>query len=504
MVTPINSKTGRGGFWEDDALTATVCAVVALAWFSVGVWIPSLWADEAATASAVTRPWSDLLHLVGNIDAVHALHYAVVKIALTCLPVSEVALRLPSLLAAAGAVGVTYLVAREWWPRADALSAAAGLALLPRATWFSIEGRSWALTALLAVTATLLLIRWSKHPAPARLVPYVLVAGVGVVANIYLALLLAAHATTLLVLRTPWGRLVQWALGAAAGGLAGLPVVLAASAQRKQLGDRGDLSVTGWLTDVATKQFALGDTPGSLSDWVPRTMWLGAALVLAAVCWVLVLVSLRAALRPMPESRDARAMAAWTLPWVALPPLLLLVASLLGTNLYHPRYLSFTAPAFVLLVVAGLLQIRRGRVAVAILLVLLTLPVYASQRTPHAKAGYDYRDVGVLVAEESRPGDGVYFSPSPPTRMAALGYPRFFEGLDDFLLTQSPTEEGSLDGTSAPLTAEALASAPPVVWAVWSHRAAERPGDEATLRQASYRATTTWNGPESTVIRWER
>ena len=64
-----------------------------------GSWIPSYWGDEAASVMSAERSWSSLAELLGNIDAVHGLYYALLRVWVGAFGTAEVATRLPSAIA---------------------------------------------------------------------------------------------------------------------------------------------------------------------------------------------------------------------------------------------------------------------------------------------------------------------------------------------------------------------------------------------------------------------
>src|SRR3954447_15910920 len=80
-----------------------VVFLVATALSAVGSGGVSLWTDEAVTLSVATRTWGELWDLLGHVDAVHGLYYALMKPWVEAFGGSEVALRAPSALAAGGA-----------------------------------------------------------------------------------------------------------------------------------------------------------------------------------------------------------------------------------------------------------------------------------------------------------------------------------------------------------------------------------------------------------------
>ncbi|CAI9406259.1 glycosyltransferase family 39 protein [Aestuariimicrobium sp. T2.26MG-19.2B] len=477
--------------------------------------VPSLWADEGATLSAVQRSWPQLWALLGHIDAVHGVYYALMKVWLGVAPINAFTLRLPSLLAVGALVALSHMVARVWFSRGWATVVAVLLALLPRTTWMAIEGRSWAIGSLVVLAATFALVKWVQNRRTSALVLHALLLAVGISMNIYVVFLVVAHGVSLLIQRLPRPSLVRWGVAVILAIGAAAPVVVAAGQQRGQLGDRQPLGVIGWARDVVVNQFALGDTPGGAATWVPQTLWAVAAVGFALVGWCLVLV---ATVRAVMESRSgaerspSRQVLVWALPWVAIPPFLVLVASLVTQgNLYHPRYFAFTAPAFALAVASGLqslgghrLSLRRARAVVAALLVVLSVPVQLSQRDTNSKGGYDWSQVAAVVSSRSRAGDGVYFGSNPPTRVVSLAYPSAFGSLTDVTVVQTPAAEGSLDGEAVRLTPEVLQKTPRRLWAIWSDRDRGEAADLSILVAAGYSEAYRWSGSESTVVLMER
>ena len=505
----------RAASQTTDRKSALILGLIGAAWSSLGMSGPSLWADEGATLSAVQRSWPELWTLLGRIDAVHGVYYALMKAWFAIIPMNVVTLRLPSLLAVGVLVGLSYLLARNWFSPSWAALAAGLVAVLPRTTWMAIEGRSWAIGALVVMGATLALMRWRRTGGTGALVSYGLLLALGISLNIYVVFMVAAHGLSLLVQRVDLRRLARWGLAAVLAMLFAAPVLVVASQERAQLGDRERLRLFGWARDVVVKQFALGDTPGQAAVWVPHAVWSSAAVGLALLGWCAIALALvftfldaRAAdARAGMTSTRHREALIWTVPWIVLPPTFVLLASLVSHgNLYHPRYFAFAVPAFAIAVVAGLQRIgvRTVRVALIAVLVVLTVPVHLSQRDVNSKGGYDWSQVAGVVRSGARAGDGVYFGSDPPTRVISLAYPSTFTAMDDFTRVQTPAEEGSLDGESIPLSATVLRAAPQRIWGVWSNRDDGQASDHAALVAAGYRDSYRWTGSESTVILMER
>lgn len=486
-----------------DLWIASGLALAGAAWGAIGIGNPSIWADEGATVTATQRGWGELWHLLQHIDAVHGLYYAGMKPWLDAVGVGAVALRLPSLLAMAVTIAATYLLARTWLGVGSAVVAAAACGLLPRSTWMAVEGRSWAIGTCVAVVATLLLLSWCRRRRWPLLAGYALAVAVGTALNIYFVFLIAAHALALVV-SVGWRRLAAWLPAAVVGTAAAAPVVIAGIGQRAQLGDRGEFSVLGWATGVFAKQFVIGDSPGDAPGLVPHWLWSGSAVALAVGCWGLLALAVLQAIRR--RGADAREPLAWVLSWVLVPPLLVLLLGLAGFNVYHPRYFGFATPAFAICLAMGLAAVRPVvlRRALAVGLILLTVPVHLSQRGTFAKAGYDWSVVAQQVADSAAPGDGVYFADSPPTRTMAASFPAEFAGLVDLTIVQTPAEEGSLDGSSAPLSPEVLAGAPDRVIGIWSTRTTSARADRDLFEAAGYHQVQQWSGPQTAVVVWDR
>jgi len=502
------------------ALLPAAVGLGAAAVSAAGSWVPSLWTDEAATISAAQRSPAQLWRLVQSVDAVHGVYYALMHAWVAAFGASAVSLRLPSALAVGvAAAGVLVLGRQLTDDRAAALTGAVAFALLPRVTWAGLEARSSALTAAAAVWCTVALLRALRRRRPAAWTAYGALAAVGTALDVYLALLLLAHGVTLLLRRgTPGRDRVTWALTAGAALVLAGPVLLTASRQDGQLGDRG-VGVARLAAGAVVSQWFLGETPTAASGRSAAATglgrwWLPAAVALAALGWLLVVRGLAG--RPRGGPPPAEPAPAWLLPWIVVPTALVGVQTLATSgSLYNPRYFAFGAPAVALAVALGLRRLPgRARVAAATAAVLLAVPVYASQRQVNAKDASDWSQAAQQLCRSARPGDAVYFSPRRPpvdgvttltTRGVAVAYPRCFAGLRDVTLLSSPEQTGDLTGTSRPLAAarDALAGAD-VVWVLRRPSDPSAAADEALLASAGLHRASTWQGPLDEVLRFTR
>jgi hypothetical protein len=121
----------------------------------------SLWLDEFSTLWAVDAGFGDMLRRVPAVMGQSPFYYAFAWTSLHVFGESEVALRLPSLLAVAGASVAIGYAARELGGRAAAAWAAGLFWLSYTAIWESLDARPYGLALLFAALAVLGFIRVS-------------------------------------------------------------------------------------------------------------------------------------------------------------------------------------------------------------------------------------------------------------------------------------------------------------------------------------------------------
>jgi mannosyltransferase len=142
-------------FWVVAGLTV---AAAGLRFATLGV--QAYHHDEIVTASRVLR--SDFVHAmeaVGFSESAPPLYYALAWLWTQLTGTGEVGLRSLSALAGVATVPVAYLLGAELRGRRAGIVAAALVAVNPMLLWYSQEGRSYALFALLTEIATLYFVR---------------------------------------------------------------------------------------------------------------------------------------------------------------------------------------------------------------------------------------------------------------------------------------------------------------------------------------------------------
>ena len=468
------TRPQRGG-WLVIAVPAATSAVVG--GYELGG--PSLWRDEAYTKDAIGRSVSQIFALLGHQDAVHGAYYLVMHVIAAAIGTSATALRFPSLCAMVIATGFTAAIGRQTAalaqapkltraPNAEGASrvstpALTGLlsglvfATAPYMTYYAQMARSYAIVTMFATIATYLLLRaypdgrwrwwWSYGAAIALTALF----------NLFALLILVAHGVTLLLTDARsrpgrdqpgrdrpgsgrWiGRLpVRWLAVSAAALIVLGPLLHVASGQQEQI---------DWLTrpDFKTIERLFDDFAGSKELVVPFALLALAGL--AAGC-------LADNWRPLNP-------AAIALPWLVVPPFLLIAVSYVKP-VYYERYVEFCLPALAILVGAGLAAIvrlasaaplRRLRLTwmpavVATLIVLgLAAMLVGPQRAIRQTAARpdNLRLASAIVAAHEQPGDVVFYIPLD-MQVLGTGYPAPFLRLRNLALASSAIASATLSG----------------------------------------------------------
>jgi mannosyltransferase len=330
-------------------------------------------------------------------------------------------------------------------------------ATAPYMTYYAQMARSYAIVTMFATIATYLLLRaypdgrwrwwWSYGAAIALTALF----------NLFALLILVAHGVTLLLTDARsrpgrdqpgrdrpgsgrWiGRLpVRWLAVSAAALIVLGPLLHVASGQQEQI---------DWLTrpDFKTIERLFDDFAGSKELVVPFALLALAGL--AAGC-------LADNWRPLNP-------AAIALPWLVVPPFLLIAVSYVKP-VYYERYVEFCLPALAILVGAGLAAIvrlasaaplRRLRLTwmpavVATLIVLgLAAMLVGPQRAIRQTAARpdNLRLASAIVAAHEQPGDVVFYIPLD-MQVLGTGYPAPFLRLRNLALASSAIASATLSG----------------------------------------------------------
>ncbi|MEU1334974.1 hypothetical protein [Streptomyces sp. NPDC005865] len=434
-------------------------AVAAFA-FALGLWGntgPSPWTDEIVTMDVARRSWSQLFTLVGRVDAVHALHYAVMHLVGQVTSVTEFTMRVPSAAAIAVAVAGTARLGRSLAGPRLGVWAGPALAVAPTASRYAQEGRSFAFAMAAAVLATGALVKvLGSDVRRRRLVEYALCVALLGWFNVIGLLLIPAHLTTVTWLR-PGRRATLGVLTAQATGTAAVtPLLIVGVCQRSAVGEAPPVSAG---TPVAFLSWLL--TPGQ-DTLLPALRILLLSSVLVACLAQLV-------------RRRGTPSVVWAVgvPWLAVPPALLALAAVIQP-VFAYRYLLLCLPALALLLASGLLHLPwPARMA---LVLTMSAPLVLSHRAIRLEESrpWDTKAAVRILHAHGAPEDTVLFT-GARCGLISTAYHEAFAGRTDLGRSRTAAEANGLDDLPAPsdTLAHRLAHSPRVWHIACTHLSAD-------------------------------
>jgi mannosyltransferase len=436
------SRHPRGGLLASPpaALDPLIVGILAAAISLGGAARPSFWYDEAATISAsYSRSLGQLWHMLGNVDAVHGLYYALMHGWFQIFPPTEFWSRAPSGLAVGGAAAGVVVLGRQLSSRTVAVASGVLCAILPRTTWAGIEARPYALSMMAAVWLTVLLVASARRNTAWSWLSYGIALAISTVLDAYLVLLVLAHLTFIGFFQRTRKVLVRFAIASGAVVCALAPFLATVVGQSHQI---RWVPTIGHRTieDVAVQQYFERSPPFAVLS----------ALVLAAA----IVLWLSRSARLADGDRQLLTIA---VAWLVIPTALIVIWSALVHPIYTPRYLAFTAPAMALILgvcTAAVAVKRWAAVALVGLFAVAAVPNYVlAQRNPYAKYGMDYSQVADLITAKAAPGDcllvndTVTFMPAPMRPLMAAR-PDAYRKLVDLTLWQRATDRNDVFDTN--------------------------------------------------------
>jgi mannosyltransferase len=455
---------------------------------------PVLSWDEIATMDVARRSPGQIWHLVHSVDAVFGPYYFFMHFWTSLAGSTDVALRLPSIIAMAGAVAVAGELGGRLFSPLVGVMTGLFLCLLPNISNYAFEARPYAFACLFSTLAFLLLYRALERPRLRRWLAY----GLAVVflgfSHVVALTTLAAHLGVVAFrLRDRW----SWRLAAPwSGAVCAALLVLTPMAW---LGLRQQHEQITWVPPLTTA--TLRAAPGDIAGSVPAG-------------WLVVGLALIAAWRPRRHLAEVALLA-------AAPVITVAAVSVIGSPLWVPRYLLVVlAPTAMLAATAtvGALTVRgeperhrhrRGAVPAVRLIVILALVGFAAYpdqllvRGATAKNGSDYRGAAAVIRCYEQPGDGVVYQHTSRTLRAGIdhylsrdpGRPR------DLLVLQSAAERGSLTAEEYP-DAAARVQGVHRLWLLVTRSHSDPTTMRADLRtvlRAQYRRIGLWHLNSSTL-----
>jgi mannosyltransferase len=375
---------------------------------------PGLWTDELATWGMATTPWSEFWPVLRYVDAVLAPYYVLMHLWVSAFGDSDLALRLPSLLAmVASAALIGGLGARLAGPTAGTLAGLA-FAVLPSTSRYGAEVRPYALTVLVGCVATWLLVLAWERPTFVRWAGYGLAVAVLGSLHIVAVLLVAAHAW----LVGAWKRRLWWRFALAAGvGVAVItPLLVYGSRQRHQV---------AYIAPVGV----------------------GSAVPYAQVVFGGVAIALLVALLGL-FGLPLRFPSAVFTAWAVVPPLALIVVSAV-LPMFLPRYLVYTTPGWCVLAGVALARLHPQWSLMLMLVVAgLGLPAQLAMRTAGGHEQQATRQIAEVLAAHEQAGDAVVYADDEPvgswTARDAVAHYLLSQGRPRDILAATPPRHAGL------------------------------------------------------------
>ncbi len=456
--------------WTVGALGAVFVLAAAVRWW--GLDARSLWFDEAYSVFIARQPLLEIPRLLSTYDTHPPLHYVLLHVWMTLFGSTEVAVRLPSVLASLGVVVLTFLLGRRLAGDRVAVLAALLIALSPFQILSAQEARMYPFLTLFGLGAAYALWLAIEEDKPRYWIAYAMCTVLALYTHHFALLLLLFQASYMLAFRRRDPILRRWLRWTAVVALAYLPLLPMLIEQVRVARGwpliRPPFNV-GALTDTLG-MFSFGGGLFGMGTYFRRGLlpleYRAAVLlpfILLAACGVAGLEERR---------RQVFAAAYWLLP-VATVALISL-----RWNIFYERYFSFVLPPFVVLLAVGVFYLadtlrRPPRSAVLggvmTLLLSFTLPALADvYRTPSA---YNWRGAAAHVTAEVSANDFILYVPA----FARIPFEYYFQG-SQARMGLNPREalpggppaarQDSLRNLLQPGRLEALARAHPQLWIV--------------------------------------
>jgi mannosyltransferase len=362
------------------------------------------WFDECFSVEVARMGSTNFLHLLWWREANMSLYYLLLRIWLE-FGTSEFFIRSLSVLLAAATIPAMYWLARQLYDRRVALIAAALFAFNAYSVRYAQEARSYALLLLLATLSSGFLIALVREPTRRNRLGYVCVSVLAVYAHFYALLLLAAHWLALRWLFKPQSstRLsAQLRRAWIMIGLAVLPLLIFVA--------KTGAGPIRWIQRPGPRDVLEFSKNLAGGNWI--------LLIVYAVACIAAVVPAGTRWFARYKSGDQNGEAIWDtwrsrflLLWLFFPVALTVLLSF-ARPVFLSRYMIFCLPALLILVSAGLAQLRQSWLLAAALAGILLL---SSQGIFFVYA-HDFdneRDASVAAAsfilDHAQPGDAVVF-----------------------------------------------------------------------------------------------
>lgn len=363
-----------------------------------GLEYQSLWRDEVDAIRFASRSTEELLRTFVTPGENGPFYYLVLSPWLTVAGRSEFSLRFLSLAFGVLAVPLVHRLARRLFPWARLLAFIAVLlvATSPYLVWYSQEGKMYTLVTLLVLVSMDRFLAAVDQGGVWRWLGYVVATSLAFYVHLLAVLIVPVQVVVFLIRSRPLSQARWWPWLASTAALT-VPYVPLLAWQVPSLLNPGE---TGFqflplhqILFSLLGSYSLGIVPG-VSVWI-LTLFIG----------VLLAVGLLGLER-----------ASWRVPliilfsWLLLPILGLFLITLVRP-LFTARYLIYVLPAYLLLLAAGIVILRRRAPLVAglVLIAILSVNAWGLRREANTPLKADFRGATRYVTSRLVAGDVVLF-----------------------------------------------------------------------------------------------
>ena len=370
----------------------------------------SFWLDEGISIDIARLSWPRFLHAMWSGEANMVLYYSLLHFWLT-LGGSERFVRGLSVLFSVATIPVIFFLGARLFGRRVGLLAALLLAINAYHIRYAQETRSYAMVVFFAVLATWLLVKNLQEPSSANWGIYAAVCALATYSHFYAALLVPAHAISLLSWRRdeiPWRKLVCSFL---AFGVMVVPIAIFV------------LTIYVLKTGAPPKLWFPPLQPDSLLILGLDFSGAYGRMLLSLDVLAIGIAALGAA-RVQRSGEHTRDTWGYTLlfSWLVAPVVMVVTVSLVKP-LFVPRFLSFCLPALLLLVAVGISRLRPAVLSWGLFVAISVCSILGDIRYyqyDFEMSHQDWRAATSYVFDHAQPGDSIFFC--EPAGEAPFGF----------------------------------------------------------------------------------
>jgi hypothetical protein len=369
-----------------------------------------IWLDEATSVWQAEMPLGRMLHTLETTDVHPPLHHLVLWVTIRVLGTGELAIRLPSLLAATAMVPLIYAAARDIYDRRAGLAAGAFTVVAPFAVWYAQEARMYAFFMLFALLAAWLQVRILRGEDGTRAkLAYTAAAAALIYTQYFGIFLVGVQLVAFLAVKKR-----AWLPYAALLALAIAPALIFGEHQfaANEAAGKGFEQVPSQTGGAVS---AAGDKPGAYAAltnavWAVLGYHSDATMERLAALWPLLML-LTLALLGRGRSRATALIAASA----ALPAAALFALGQLKPFVFEVRYFIGAVPLVLILLARAATSWSPRRstraLAVGVTLAVLGAGVVDQQFNGSNPRVYDFRGSLQAIKADARPGDTLLYSP---------------------------------------------------------------------------------------------